>query len=83
MNLGRLSEHSVSLSLSDLYLRYRFVPSIIDIQAAVPTGTTDRIMQNFPVSRYVARCVLAALSTHLGQHFNLSNVIVNLTDVEQ
>lgn len=69
-------------SLAVLYLRHGFTSALIDIQASVPAGTTDAMMQNFPVLQKHAERVLAALSVRTGKNYSLSNVTVDLINVE-
>ena len=76
-------EQRVPVSLSELYLRHGFTTPLLDIRAGVPSGTTDRMIQNIPVRQEHAERVLEALSGQTGQHYSFSNVTVNLIDEEE
>jgi len=72
-------------SMSTLYTMYYhdITPGDIDARANVPVGTTNQMIQDVPVHRSHAECVLATLSVHLGRHLNLTNVAILLIEEEQ
>jgi hypothetical protein len=73
-------EHVALPSVSELYLRHGFAAYLIDNQAGVPAGTTDKMIQNVPVLRAHAKLVLTAISVKAQQNYTLNNVTVKLAD---
>jgi hypothetical protein len=69
-----------SLSVAEIYRLHGFSAYLIDVQAGVPAGTTNRMMQNIPVSKRDAQLVLTALSVKTKQQYNLNNVAVKLLE---
>jgi len=71
-------EHRMKPGMTDLYIRHRLTPSLVDVEANVPAETTYNMIQWIPVSRVHAEQVLRYLSEKYQRTYTLETIEVVL-----
>jgi hypothetical protein len=68
------------LTVAKLYLQRHFYTYLVDSDAGVPMGTTDKMIKDLPVPKQDAERVLAVLGSLRGQNYNLNTVQVKILE---